>query len=72
MAALELSDGVLLTVVPIVAYWVFSGLYELLGRSNRLRLHLKAEEDKKNLVSTKAPCSKACSDNRQSRLPSSV
>jgi len=51
MEALELSDEVLLTVIPIIAYWVFSGIYELLGRSNRHRLHPKAEEDKKNLVS---------------------
>lgn len=51
MALLGLSDEVLITIVPIVAYWAFSGLYELLGCSGRYRLHPKADEDEKNIVS---------------------
>ncbi|ONK73895.1 uncharacterized protein A4U43_C03F690 [Asparagus officinalis] len=51
MAHLELSDDVLLTIVPIIAYWLFSGLYEILGRFDRYRLHPKVEEDEKNIVS---------------------
>lgn len=49
--AIELSDDVLSTFVPIVVYWVFSGIYGLLGYMEGSRLHTKIEEDEKNIAS---------------------
>jgi hypothetical protein len=47
-----LSDEMLAIFVPIVVYWVYSGMYMALGRSmNKYRLHSRIEEDSKNLVS---------------------
>lgn len=49
-----LSDEALAIVVPIVVYWLYSGLYMALGHSismDKYRLHSKEEEDAKNLVS---------------------
>ncbi|KAK3223056.1 hypothetical protein Dsin_010081 [Dipteronia sinensis] len=51
------SDELLGTVVPIVVYWVYSGLYVVLGSFNQLenyRLHSRKDEDEKNLVSKPA------------------
>ena len=48
---MELSDEVLSTFVPIVVYWVFSGIYGLLGYMENCRLHPKSEEDEKNIAS---------------------
>jgi sphinganine C4-monooxygenase len=46
-----LSDEVLAIFVPIVVYWVYSGMNMTLGRSmNKYRLHSRIE-DSKNLVS---------------------
>ncbi|KAH0455250.1 hypothetical protein IEQ34_015282 [Dendrobium chrysotoxum] len=39
------------TFVPIAVYWIYSGIYVMLGDLNQYRLHTKAEEDKKNVVS---------------------
>lgn len=51
MAASAVSDGVLGTFVPIAVYWIYSGLFELLGGTmNSYRLHPKGEEDTKNVV----------------------
>ncbi|KAK1266436.1 Sphinganine C(4)-monooxygenase 2 [Acorus gramineus] len=44
------SDEVLGTFVPIVVYWVYSGLYMTMGSLNNYRLHSKKDEDTKNLV----------------------
>lgn len=45
------SDEFLGTFVPIIVYWVYSGIYILLGSFENYRLHSKKEEDDKNLVS---------------------
>ncbi|MQL78953.1 hypothetical protein Taro_011393 [Colocasia esculenta] len=46
----DLSDEVLATFVPIIVYWVASGIYTMLGMVEKYRLHTQAEEDSKNLV----------------------
>ncbi|GMH26165.1 hypothetical protein Nepgr_028008 [Nepenthes gracilis] len=48
---LEVSDQLLGTFVPIAVYWVYSGLYMLLGSLENYRLHSRKDEDQKNLVS---------------------
>ncbi|GMP58275.1 hypothetical protein CsSME_00021995 [Camellia sinensis var. sinensis] len=45
------SDELLGTFAPILVYWVYSGIYILLGSFENYRLHSKKEEDDKNLVS---------------------
>ncbi|KAJ8529192.1 hypothetical protein K7X08_036027 [Anisodus acutangulus] len=50
---LHVSDEILGTIVPIVVYWLYSGLYCLLGGMEKYRLHTKKDEDEKNLVSKK-------------------
>lgn len=49
--AFAVSDEVLGTFVPIAVYWIYSGLFELLGPMDSYRLHPKGEEDTKNIVS---------------------
>lgn len=50
--AIELSNEVLSTFVPIVIYWVLSGIYELLAYyMEGSRLHPKSEENEKNIPS---------------------
>ncbi|PWZ26613.1 Sphinganine C4-monooxygenase 2 [Zea mays] len=47
-----ISDEALAIFVPILVYWVYSGMYMALGQSmDRYRLHPRKEEDSKNLVS---------------------
>lgn len=46
-----ISDQILGTFVPIVVYWVYSGIYILLGSFENYRLHSKKDEQEKNLVS---------------------
>ncbi|GAB2280281.1 Arf guanine nucleotide exchange factor sbh1 [Dionaea muscipula] len=48
---LEVSDQLLGTFVPIVVYWLYSGIYVLLGSFDNYRLHSRKDEDEKNLVS---------------------
>lgn len=48
-----MSDEFLGTIVPIVVYWVYAGLYCMLGGVDNYRLHTKKDEDEKNLVSKK-------------------
>ncbi|KAJ4960263.1 hypothetical protein NE237_020173 [Protea cynaroides] len=48
---LAVSDELLGTFVPIFVYWVYSGIYILLGSFENYRLHTRKEEDVKNLVS---------------------
>lgn len=48
---LELSDEMLGTVLPIIVYWIYSGIYVLLGSLDNYRLHTRKDEDEKNLVS---------------------
>ncbi|KAL4280452.1 hypothetical protein GQ457_03G011700 [Hibiscus cannabinus] len=45
------SDELLGTVVPIVVYWIYSGIYMCLGSFDKYRLHSKTDEEEKNLVS---------------------
>jgi len=45
------SDDLLGTVVPILVYWAYSGVYVLCGSSENYRLHSRKEENVKNLVS---------------------
>ncbi|XP_077250012.1 sphinganine C4-monooxygenase 1-like [Tasmannia lanceolata] len=47
------SDEFLGTFVPILVYWVYSGIYILLGSFENYRLHSKKDEDVKNLVTKK-------------------
>ncbi|KAJ0965113.1 hypothetical protein J5N97_026251 [Dioscorea zingiberensis] len=51
--AFMVSDELLGTFVPIVVYWAYSGLYVVLdGKAmDNYRLHTRAEEDVKNIVS---------------------
>ncbi|KAM7269787.1 hypothetical protein ACFE04_025284 [Oxalis oulophora] len=52
MSLLVISDELLGTVVPIIVYWVYSGLYVVLAPFfDTYRLHSKQDEDHKNLVS---------------------
>ncbi|XP_072992013.1 sphinganine C4-monooxygenase 2-like isoform X2 [Typha latifolia] len=47
-----ISDELLGAIVPIIVYWVYSGMYEILGNYlEKYRLHTKSEEDSKNTVS---------------------
>ncbi|KAL4385784.1 hypothetical protein GQ457_15G004950 [Hibiscus cannabinus] len=46
-----ISDELLGTIVPIVVYWVYSGIYMCLGSLESYRLHPGSDEDEKNLVS---------------------
>lgn len=47
-----MSDELLGTLVPISVYWIYSGIYVLLGSfCEKYRLHSKRDEDEKNLVS---------------------
>lgn len=49
---LSLSDEFLATIVPVMVYWLYSGIYQvLLGCLENYRLHSKREEDMKNQVS---------------------
>ncbi|XP_023542395.1 sphinganine C4-monooxygenase 2-like isoform X2 [Cucurbita pepo subsp. pepo] len=45
------SDQMLGTFVPIVVYWLYSGIYILLGSFENYRLHSKEDELEKNVVS---------------------
>jgi len=49
---LGVSDEMLGTFVPLAVYWIYSGIYVVLGSfAESYRLHSKQEEDEKNLVS---------------------
>ncbi|CAN7098410.1 unnamed protein product [Brassica rapa subsp. narinosa] len=48
------TDEFLGTFVPILVYWVYSGMYICLGSLERYRLHSKVDEDEKNLVTKSA------------------
>lgn len=47
----NVSDELLGTVVPLVVYWAYSGIYLMFGSLENYRLHSKKEEDDKNCVS---------------------
>lgn len=46
-----MSDELLGTFVPILVYWVYSGIYVLLSPFENYRLHPKKDEHVKNSVS---------------------
>lgn len=48
---LPLSDELLGTFMPVVVYWLYSGVYMLFDGLENYRLHSKMDEDIKNLVS---------------------
>ncbi|CAM8947254.1 hypothetical protein QQ045_016235 [Rhodiola kirilowii] len=48
------SDELLGTIVPIVVYWIYSGLYVMMGSLDEYRLHSRKDEDDKNLVTKSA------------------
>lgn len=50
----SVSDELLGTVMPIVVYWVYSGLYMMFGSYDNYRLHSRQDEDDKNLVTKPA------------------
>lgn len=50
---LQVSDELLGTFAPIVLYWVYSGIYMMLGSMESYRLHSRKDEDEKNLVPKK-------------------
>ncbi|KAJ4793593.1 Sphingoid base hydroxylase 2 [Rhynchospora pubera] len=48
------SDETMGTFAPIVLYWIYGGVYQLLPPLDRFRLHTRQEEAQKNLVTL--PC----------------
>ncbi|KAL0358080.1 UNVERIFIED_CONTAM: Sphinganine C4-monooxygenase 1 [Sesamum calycinum] len=50
---LQVSDELLGTFAPIVLYWLYSGIYMMLGSMESYRLHSRKDEDEKNLVPKK-------------------
>lgn len=51
---MEISDELLGAFVPVIAYWLYSGMYVLLAQipwMDGRRLHPKGEEEKKNIAS---------------------
>lgn len=46
----HLSDESMGTFAPIVVYWLYAGMYQLLPPLDRYRLHTRKEEEEKNLV----------------------
>ncbi|KAG6405631.1 hypothetical protein SASPL_133223 [Salvia splendens] len=51
MNGVKVSDEILGTFAPIIVYWLYSGIYILLGSLDDYRLHTRKDEDEKNLVS---------------------
>ncbi|XP_021299870.1 sphinganine C4-monooxygenase 2-like [Herrania umbratica] len=52
MASLGISyDMVLGSLMPVVVYWVYGGMYMALGSCDNYRLHPKEDEDEKNFAS---------------------
>lgn len=45
-----ISDELMGTFAPIVVYWLYAGMYQLLPPLDRYRLHTRKEEAQKNLV----------------------
>ncbi|RZC64757.1 hypothetical protein C5167_008453 [Papaver somniferum] len=45
-----LSDEVMGTFAPIVLYWIYAGIYQLLPPLDQYRLHTRKETDEKNCV----------------------
>lgn len=45
-----ISDELMGTFSPIVVYWLYAGMYQLLPPLDQYRLHTRKEEEQKNLV----------------------
>lgn len=50
---IQVSDEILGTFAPIAVYWIYSGIYVLLGSLDNYRLHTRKDEDEKNLIPKK-------------------
>lgn len=48
---MSISDELIGTIAPILVYWVYSGIYVMMGDLEKYRLHSKKDEETKNLVS---------------------
>lgn len=50
---IEFSDELLAAIVPVLVFWIFAGIYEVVAYLScpDSRLHTKEEEDEKNIVS---------------------
>ena len=46
----RVSDELLGVIMPIIVYWVYSGMYILFGGMDKYRLHSRKDENEKNLV----------------------
>lgn len=49
----RVSDELLGVIMPIIVYWVYSGMYILFGGMDKYRLHSRKDEQEKNLVPKK-------------------
>lgn len=49
--AFGIADDLLVAIVPSIVYWMYSGMYALLGDMDDYRLHPKEDVDSKNIVS---------------------
>ncbi|KAL8157249.1 hypothetical protein AgCh_002089 [Apium graveolens] len=49
----KVSDEMLGVIMPIIVYWVYSGMYILFGGLDKYRLHSRKDEQEKNLVPKK-------------------
>ena len=48
------GEELLVTLAPVAVYWLYSGMYEVLGSSKALakyRLHSRRDEETKNMAS---------------------
>lgn len=46
-----MSDETMGALAPIVVYWIYAGVYQMLPRLDRYRMHSRKEEELRNLVS---------------------
>lgn len=50
------GEELLVTLAPVAVYWLYSGMYEVLGSSKALakyRLHSRRDEETKNMATKK-------------------
>lgn len=46
----RVSDELLGVIMPIIVYWVYSGMYIFFGCMDKYRLHSRKDEQEKNFV----------------------
>lgn len=49
----RVSDELLGVIMPVIVYWVYSGMYMIFGCMDQYRLHSRKDEEEKNLVPKK-------------------